>query len=109
MRIATPGRAAFVWCCLAALPIAAAAQYDMGLINSRYGRCPGHAGQSRGRARIPNMHSMRMCFRPSVLFDNTYLYIPKGCGCRPLVFKSIIDGIIHTDKFRDQLQPGAAG
>jgi hypothetical protein len=43
-----------------------------------------------------------------VLFDNTFLYVPKG-AVPAFGFGSIIKGIIHTDKFAtnfDQSQPG---
>jgi hypothetical protein len=39
----------------------------------------------------------------SVLFDNTFLYVPKG-AVPAFGFKSILNGIVHTDKFATNYQ-----
>lgn len=97
MRIATPGRAAIVMLCIVLLPGFVMAQYDLGIGNSNYAGVRGTlinpaAGADPKYALDANVVSV------SVLFDNTFLYIPKG-AVPAFGFKSIINGIIHNDKF----------
>ena len=107
MRIVTPGRAAVVWLCIIALPGHLFAQYEMGIGNSNYAGVRGTLINPAADA-DPKYAFDANVLSVSVLFDNTFLYVPKG-AVPAFGFKSIIDGIIHNDKFAtnyNRAQPG---
>src|SRR5258708_736557 len=107
MRITIRMRAAFLVLSIAALPFCAAAQYEMGIANSNYFGIRGVLLNPAAGADTKFKLDVNV-LSAGVRFDNTFLYVPKG-AVPAFGFKSIIDGIIHTDKFAtnyDRTQPG---
>jgi hypothetical protein len=102
MSNSTRGRGAFIWLSILALPFFAAAQYDLGLGNSNYSGIRGILINPAAGA-DPRYKLDVNILSASVLFDNTFLYVPKG-AVPAFGFKSILNGIIHTDKFATNYQ-----
>jgi len=97
MRLTDQAGAALLLVCIAVLPFRAMAQYEMGINNSNYSGIDGTLLNPAAGADPKFKWDLNIA-SASVLFDNNFLYIPKG-AVPAFGFKSIIKGIIHTDKF----------
>jgi len=97
MRLTNQAGAALLLLFIAASPFGAMAQYDMGIANSRYAGIRGSLLNPAAGA-DPKFKWDFNIASASVLFDNNFLYIPKG-AVPAFGFKSIIKGIIHNNKF----------
>jgi hypothetical protein len=99
--------AALLWLVIAVLPLGAMAQYELGIANSQYSGIRGTLLNPAAGADPKFKWDLNIA-SAGVLFDNNFLYIPKG-AVPAFGFKSIIKGIIHTNKFvtyYDAAQPG---
>jgi hypothetical protein len=106
MRLTTFAGAALLLLFVAASPIGAIAQYDMGTY-SNYSGIRGTLLNPAAGADPKFKWDLNIA-SASVLYDNNFLYIPKG-SVPAFGFHSIIKGIVHTDKFAtyyDRTQPG---
>lgn len=107
MRLTTSTGAALLLLLVAALPIRARAQYDMGIANSNYSGIRGTLLNPAAGAEPTFKWDLNIA-SASVLYDNNFLYIPRG-AVPAFGFSSIIKGIIHTNRFAtyyDRTQPG---
>ncbi|GGA84288.1 hypothetical protein GCM10011511_04310 [Puia dinghuensis] len=89
------------------LSIRTAAQYDMGIVGSNYSGIRGTLINPAAGANLKFKWDVNV-LSGDVLFNNTFLYVPKG-AVPAFGFKSIIKGIINNDKFAtyyDPTQPG---
>jgi len=107
MRLINRSGAALLWLMIAILPARTMAQYELGIANSQYSGIRGTLLNPAAGAETKFKWDLNIA-SAGVLFDNNFLYIPKG-AVPAFGFKSIIKGIIHTDKFvtyYDKNQPG---
>ena len=107
MPLSNRAGAALFWLVIAVLPGRTMAQYELGIANSQYSGIRGTLLNPAAGADPKFKYDLNIA-SAGVRFDNNFLYIPKG-AVPAFGFKSIIKGIIHTDKFvtyYDKNQPG---
>ncbi|HLZ88277.1 MAG TPA: DUF5723 family protein, partial [Puia sp.] len=105
--IMTRVQAAFIPAAILLLPFYVEAQYDMGITGSNYSGVRSMLVNPAAGA-DPRYQLDVNVLSASVLFNNTFLYVPKG-AVPAFGFGSIIKGIIHTNKFATYYDPARPG
>lgn len=89
------------------LPLWMLGQYNMGVGNSNYAGIHGALINPAGLAGSKLRWDLNG-LSTGVLFDNTFVYVPRG-AVPAFGFGAIIKGIIHEDKFATHFDPGNPG
>ena len=105
--ILSRARAAFLLLTVVVLVKPALAQYDLGIANSNYSGVKGTLLNPAAGA-DPKFKWDINVLSAGVLFDNSFLYVPKG-AVPAFGFKSIINGILNEDKFATNYQASQPG